>query len=69
MNEETSIFPLPASAALREQAGALARAAWIMGAPGDSDPPVSPVSEENPDASRLEIPKAASKYTTGRVVS
>ncbi len=56
MIEQPLIFPLPAGATLPEQAGALARAAWLMSAPGDSDPPVSPVSEENPDASRREIP-------------
>ena len=40
MNEETAIFPLPAGAGLHAQAEALARAAWLMGAPeGSGNPP------------------------------
>ena len=46
MNEETAIFPLPAGAELREQAAAMAAAAWLMGAPdGSSDPPDLPGSD------------------------
>ena len=30
MNEESAIFPLPPGAELREQAEALAKAAWVM---------------------------------------
>ena len=42
MNEDTAIFPLPAGAELREQAAAMAAAAWLMGGPGATDPPASP---------------------------
>ena len=43
MNEKATIFPLPAGAELREQADAMARAAWLMGAPdGSGDPPEPP---------------------------
>lgn len=57
MNDETTIFPLPAGAGLREQAEALAKAAWLMGGPGDS-----PVHEDDSADSELEaIPSENTK--------
>ncbi len=46
MKEETAIFPLSAGAELREQAAALARAAWLMGGPEAADPPANPIEED-----------------------
>ncbi|MEI6606724.1 MAG: hypothetical protein WCP35_15555 [Verrucomicrobiota bacterium] len=46
MNEDTAIFPLPAGAELREQAQALARAAWLMGGPEAANPPANPIEED-----------------------
>jgi hypothetical protein len=43
MNDDDKLFPMPAGATPREQAGALARAAWLMASPGEScDPPDTP---------------------------
>jgi hypothetical protein len=43
MNEEATIFPIPADSRLHAQAEALARAAWLMAAPdGSGDPPQTP---------------------------
>jgi hypothetical protein len=40
MNDDDKLFPLPAGATFRDQAEALARAAWLMAAPdGSCDPP------------------------------
>jgi hypothetical protein len=45
MDDDDKLFPLPADAELREQAEALARAAWLMAAPdGSGDPPDTPDS-------------------------
>lgn len=55
MNEEATIFPLPAGASLSEQAEALARAAWLMAAPGETNPPASSAEDapaHTPDESR-----------------
>jgi hypothetical protein len=46
MNDEDKMFPLPAGAGLREQAEAMARAAWLMAAPGAMEPPASPKEED-----------------------
>lgn len=59
MNQETTIFPLPPGAGLREQAEALAKAAWLMGGPDSPpDPPDSPgVAQEAPQS----VPPAESQ--------
>ena len=46
MKEETAIFPLSAGAELREQAQALAKAAWVMGGPGATESPTRPIEED-----------------------
>ena len=46
MKEETAIFPLSAGAELREQAQALAKAAWVMGGPGATELPARPIEED-----------------------
>ena len=46
MNEEPPFFPLPADAELREQAEALAMAAWVMGGPGATELPARPIEED-----------------------
>jgi hypothetical protein len=62
MSERTPIFPLPAGADIHEQAAVLANAAaWLMSAPGNSDPPARSMPEEDPDASRLEISEVPSQ--------
>jgi hypothetical protein len=50
MNDEDKLFPLPADAALREQARAMARAAWLMGSPLSfrTTPPEIPEIPETP---------------------
>ena len=49
MNEETAIFPLPAGADLREQAAAMAAAAWLMGGPRAAEPPTNPIEDDMDD--------------------
>lgn len=55
MNEKPLIFPLPAGTDVHEQAAALARAAWLMSAPGDGEPPPLPsdgnATDEVPEVS------------------
>ena len=46
MNEEFAIFPLPPGAGAREQAEALAKAAWVMGGPGATELPARPIEED-----------------------
>ena len=49
MNEETAIFPLPSGADLREQAAAMAAAAWLMGGPRAAEPPTNPIEDDMDD--------------------
>ncbi len=60
MNEETTIFPLPAGAELHAQAEALAKAAWLMGGPDES----AIDATDGVDSKVPEIPPESTKDST-----
>lgn len=46
MDDDDKLFPLPAGATLRQQAAAMAAAAWLMASPGATEPPAGPEGED-----------------------